>query len=109
MDRVRASDPVQLAETSFPFEDPRLPEMLFRYRARNYPQSLSAQELAQWEEYRLERLTDPEAGAGLCLEAYQASIENALQSGQLDEEQQTLMHQLQEYGDGLLSPEAISG
>jgi exodeoxyribonuclease-1 len=109
MDRVRASDPAQLAETSFPFEDPRLPEMLFRYRARNYPQSLSAQELAQWEEYRLERLTDPEAGAGLCLEAYQASIENALQSGQLDEEQQTLMHQLQEYGDGLLSPEAISG
>ena len=37
MDDVRASSPAELASASFPFEDPRLPQMLFRYRARNFP------------------------------------------------------------------------
>ncbi|MDO8909172.1 MAG: exodeoxyribonuclease I [Pseudohongiella sp.] len=29
--------------------DPRLPEMLFRYRARNFPATLSAEELQRWK------------------------------------------------------------
>ena len=41
MDQVRESSPEELPSTTFPFEDSRLPEMLFRYRARNYPESLS--------------------------------------------------------------------
>lgn len=102
MERIRGSTPGQLAEGSFPFEDDRLPEMLFRYRARNFPESLHPDELGQWEEYRFARLTDPEAGAGLCLQEYQSTIEDALQSGELGPEQQNLMQQLLEYGDSLL-------
>ena len=30
--------------------------MLFRYRARNYPESLSYDERKQWEKFRLNRL-----------------------------------------------------
>jgi len=85
------------------FEDKRLPEMLFRYRARNFPDSLSAQELAQWEEYRFQRLTDPEAGASICLEQYQALIETLVGSGELSLEQCELMQQLLEYSDMLLA------
>ncbi len=59
MGEVRASSPEELASASFPFEDSRLPEMLFRYRARNFPGSLSPEERAQWEEYRFARLTEP--------------------------------------------------
>ena len=44
MEQVRACSPDELAASSFPFEDSRLPEMLFRYRARNFPQSLSSDE-----------------------------------------------------------------
>ena len=103
MDQVREESPQELASASFVFEDKRLPEMLFRYRARNFPDSLSAQELAQWEEYRFQRLTDPEAGASICLEQYQELIETLVGSGELSLEQCELMQQLLEYSDMLLA------
>ena len=40
------------------FKDKRLPEMLFRYRARNFPGSLSTEERTRWDEFRRERLSD---------------------------------------------------
>jgi exodeoxyribonuclease-1 len=103
IEEVRASSPDELAASSFPFEDSRLPEMLFRYRARNFPQSLTPQELAQWEEYRFQRLTEPEAGASICMEEFQATIEQLLAANTLEPAQQDLMRQLQEYGDSLLA------
>jgi exodeoxyribonuclease-1 len=103
MEQIRACSPDELAASSFPFEDSRLPEMLFRYRARNFPQSLSSDELAQWEEYRFQRLTEPEAGASICMEEFQATIEQLLASNTLEPSQQELMQQLQDYGDSLLA------
>ena len=103
MEQVRESTPEALATGTFPFEDQRLPEMLFRYRARNYPDSLSAEECAQWEEYRFQRLTEPEAGGTICMEEYQQTIESLLARGDLTAAQQELMHELLEYGDSLLA------
>jgi exodeoxyribonuclease-1 len=103
MEEVRACSPDELAASSFPFEDSRLPEMLFRYRARNFPQSLSPEERAQWEEYRFQRLTEPGAGASICMEEFQATIEELLASDTLGQAQQDLMRQLQDYGDSLLA------
>ena len=37
------------------FRDPRLPEMLFRFRARNYPDSLDEDDLRRWREFVLSR------------------------------------------------------
>ncbi len=103
MDAVRATRPAELAAASFRFEDKRLPEMLFRYRARNYPDTLSAEERARWEAFRFQRLTEPEAGGGICMEQYQELIEQLLASGNLDGEQQQLMRELMDYGDALLA------
>ncbi len=103
MDEVRASTPEQLAANTFAFEDPRLPEMLFRYRARNYPGSLTPEERAQWEEYRFQRLTEPDAGASICMEDYQTLIEALVESGELTLPQCELMEQLLEYSDSLLA------
>jgi exodeoxyribonuclease-1 len=50
-DQVIAEDPAALTSQSFPFADQRLPEMLFRYRARNFPDTLSDVEAAQWREH----------------------------------------------------------
>lgn len=57
---VRNASPEQLADFHPDFIDERLPELLLHYKGRNYPDSLSENELAKWEEYRkarLERLT----------------------------------------------------
>ncbi len=103
MDQVRTASPEELARTTYPFRDSRLPEMLFRYRARNYPESLSDAERAQWEEYRFQRLTEPGAGGSLCMEAYQETIESLVGSGELSLEQCRLMEKLLDYSDSLLA------
>ena len=103
MDSVRDSSPEELAGGSFPFEDPRLPEMLFRYRARNYPHTLTPAEREQWDEYRYQRLTEPESGGGLCLEEYQAQIEAQLAEPALPARHREVLEQLLEYGDQLLA------
>ncbi|MCK4706484.1 MAG: exodeoxyribonuclease I [Gammaproteobacteria bacterium] len=59
MDRIRKCRPDELGKLDLTFDDPRLPEMLFRYRARNFPESLSDEEKQRWNEYRRERFTDP--------------------------------------------------
>jgi exodeoxyribonuclease-1 len=102
MERIRSLTPQQLGQQSFVFEDARLPEMLFRYRARNYPDSLSAEERAQWEEFRFQQLTDPEAGASIAMDAYQQTIESLLTDEKLSPVKRDILQQLLEYGDELL-------
>ena len=54
--RVRTADAAALAALRPHFTDPRLPELFTRYKARNYPDTLSDEERTQWETYRAERL-----------------------------------------------------
>ena len=84
-------------------EDARLPEMLFRYRARKYPETLSPGEREDWEAFRFAWLTDPDAGASICLEQYQADIEERLDAPGLEASQRQLLEALMEYGDSLLA------
>lgn len=51
MDLVRATPPDLLGYHPFKFNDPRLPEMLFRYRARNWPHTLSEVEQKRWGQH----------------------------------------------------------
>jgi len=53
---VRETPPEQLGTRSFPFRDPRYVELLFRYRARNWPDTLDAAERERWDEFRRQRL-----------------------------------------------------
>lgn len=68
---VLQSDPAALADESWPFDDERLPELLFRYRARNFPDSLSPDEQQRWIEFCRLRLLDPQAGAPLTLAGFE--------------------------------------
>ncbi len=49
--RVTTMEGAQLASESFVFQDRRLDQLLFNYRARNFPQSLIGDEIAQWKEH----------------------------------------------------------
>ena len=62
MQRIQQSTPAELAKLEFMFDDDRIPEMLFRYRARNFPETLSSDERQQWDEYRRQKFTDPAYG-----------------------------------------------
>jgi exodeoxyribonuclease-1 len=103
MEQIRASSPAELADHSFPFSDSRLSEMLFRYRARNYPDSLSPDEQGLWEEHRFAYLSEPDAGASVCLEEFHEIIDELLASDSLGEGHEAILHQLLEYSDTLLA------
>jgi exodeoxyribonuclease-1 len=54
---VRSADASALADFHPEFIDERLPELLLRYKARQFPASLSEAEQQTWEEYRSDRIT----------------------------------------------------
>jgi exodeoxyribonuclease-1 len=71
---VRRATEQDLAESHFLFADQRLNELLFRYRARNFPDSLSSIEQAQWQEFRHTRLHSKISDDWLTRDSYLASI-----------------------------------
>jgi exodeoxyribonuclease-1 len=71
---VRATPPDQLGARAFPFRDPRYPELLFRYRARNWPETLTIQEHARWEAFRTDRLTRHGPLTTLTLDEYRLEL-----------------------------------
>jgi exodeoxyribonuclease I len=56
--RIRQLDGAELARLGSPFSDERLNELLFRYRARLYPDSLDDDERARWQSDKRRRLID---------------------------------------------------
>lgn len=63
LNRLRTLTPQQLADARPGFDDGRLEELLFRYRARNFPATLSEDDAQRWEEHRAARLFDGADGA----------------------------------------------
>ncbi|QJQ97954.1 exodeoxyribonuclease I [Halomonas sp. PGE1] len=105
MQRVRDSDPWDLVGARFAFQDPRLEEMLFRYRARSYPETLEGEELAQWEAYRWARMNDA-AVAGLTLKGFAREIER-LNQGELGDRERQVLEELVMHVEAIMPPQAF--
>ena len=107
-EQVRLSDPEQLGKDTWPFDDERLPELLFRYRARNFPATLSEQEHERWQLFCQQRLTDPAFGAPLTLSQFNEAVEGLARSA--TPAQLKLLEQWQRYAQdvsrrvGLVTP-----
>ncbi|AZD10118.1 Exodeoxyribonuclease I [Pseudomonas chlororaphis] len=75
-EQVRNAEPLHLGQEQWPFDDERLPELLFRYRARNFPDTLNGEEQERWKSFCQQRLCDPQWGAPNTLESFnQAAAE----------------------------------
>lgn len=97
---VRSKSADELADYHPNFIDERLPELLLRYKARNYPRSLSKEEKDLWTKHVKSRL---ENGAGMSpsLKAYFDSIQKLVNIKQ-DEKSQFLLEELRLYGESLI-------
>ena len=58
LERLRQLDGAELALERSGFDDERLPELLLRYRARNFPDTLNPAEAQQWAAHRRARLLE---------------------------------------------------
>ena len=96
------SEPVEtLGEQEVRFEDERLPEMLFRYRARNYPATLDGEEMERWEQFRSQRLMNPGKG-WRSLEAYGLELQKLAADPELSERNRQILEDLHLYGESII-------
>lgn len=99
LDKVRTCAPDELGRQPWPFGDARLEEMLFRYRARNYPATLSQDENRRWQKDRLARLNRPADNRQLDPERFRLEISTARQACATDRRAQIILDQLEAWGD----------
>jgi exodeoxyribonuclease-1 len=96
---VRDADPAALGKQNWPFADERLPELLFRYRARNFPQTLTNQEQQQWQLFCQQRLLQAELGAPITLAGFYQGLDQA--GDELSPAQQQLLDDWRAYATAL--------
>jgi exodeoxyribonuclease-1 len=98
-DQVRMADPEQLARDEWPFDDERLPELLFRYRARNFAETLTLEEQQRWYGFCQARLSNAESGAPNTLQSFtEALVKSSLNATPA---QLKVLSQWQDYAEQL--------
>ena len=98
LERLRALPGEELAAKRPAFADARLDELLFRFRARNFPETLSEPEQSQWQAHCAHRLHDG-AGGALTLQAFFERID-LLEEG-ADERGQGILGALVDYATAI--------
>ena len=97
--RMLAKDPTCSRAQAITFEDSRLPELVFRYRARNFADTLSQDERARWLQHcRYLHLEKRDEVGQTAMDRYYAAVD-AERSQHPD--QQELVDALKDYGDSV--------
>jgi exodeoxyribonuclease-1 len=100
--RVRTTPPALLGTQPFAFRDPRCSELLFRYRARNWPETLDLAERARWDVFRRARLTHDTPLSTLTLPAYFVEIATRRADPTTTSDQRGVLDQLELWGRDLM-------
>ncbi|MDO5653473.1 MAG: exodeoxyribonuclease I [Brachymonas sp.] len=103
LDHLRSLPPDELADARTGFDDVRLEELLWRYRARNFPRTLSAEETARWQAHCAERLLQGQGGART-VDDFLAALDTL--SEQMDEKGEGVLQALQDYAETIV-PESL--
>ncbi len=108
--KVRSTPSSQLSTADFGFKDWRCAELLFRYRARNYPETLSADENERWENFRRARLTESTPLTTITLDEFFGEIALARGDPANQGSRSIILDRLEEWGRDLkreLSTESV--
>lgn len=97
MQRLHQQDPLALAAQPPLFSDERLNRLLFLYRARNFPLSLSDAELQKWQRYRTDKLMHGEDNPNLTMEQFSLLLENLVHEHSSDEKKLAILKALYHY------------
>jgi exodeoxyribonuclease-1 len=100
LEHAHRLQPAELAKRNWDFQDRRLPELLFRFRARNFPDTLTASERARWDVWRLARLNGDETG-WRTLPAYLAAIDVLERDGAAKRSRHAVLAELRAYGSAV--------
>ncbi len=93
----------QLKSGEHLFDDDKYHKLLWRKVARNWPRSLSKNELDQWKNFCALRLLNPPVQEALSMEKYKRNVEELLNSLDTTAEDKKILLELKEYGELLES------
>ena len=96
LNHLRGLSAATLGKATPDFQDGRLHELFFRYRARNFPTTLNELEAAQWQEHRRFRLLEDATNART-VQAYFAQIDALSEEASADDEE--ILTALYEYAE----------
>ena len=97
LENIRKTKNKNTVEFEIPFDDKRIPELLFRYRARNYPETLTQQQLNDWEYFRMERLHGREGEVPFTVDSFHSIIQELKQEESDDESKLVILSALEDY------------
>lgn len=100
MRAVRAAQPGELSGLVTHLRDKRLQALLPLYKARNYPEALTAEERSAWEAYCANRLTA--ASENSRISRYFDRLQALAADGKTTKNQQYLIEELRLYGESIL-------
>jgi exodeoxyribonuclease I len=100
LERLRMADAATLARGSPDFDDARLEELAFRWRAREHPHTLSEVDQQRWHLHRQQRLLQGVPG-WLTLQDYQNQLDDLADRHARDDAAQELLSMLSDWGDAL--------
>ncbi|MFO7602767.1 MAG: exodeoxyribonuclease I [Gammaproteobacteria bacterium] len=97
MQEIHALSSQELTDFHPPFRDARLSEMLFRYRARNWPATLSTEEQQQWQEFRRHRLVENHDDGAFTQQDCLQRIDELMAEYASDVDRTSILSQLRDY------------
>ena len=100
LNQLRELSPAELAVSRVGFDDDRLAELVFRYRARNFAETLKPDEVQAWDAHRAARLLEGEGGARN-VDAFFAQIDALSETA--SEKAQAMLESLYQYAE-LIAP-----
>lgn len=75
--------------------------LLFRYRARNFPNTLTADEMTRWQRHRHARLTDASSNGSITLDTYLVKLEQLAHEYSDNPDKQAILRALYQYAKNL--------
>ncbi len=90
---IHKTKPEQLAELELTLSDERFDDLFFRYRARNFPETLNQDEQQQWDEYK-QSVFDPD---------YFDNLELFAEQYKQDKQNRQIIDSLREYAEMIVS------
>lgn len=91
--QLRQLTPAALSQARATFIDPKLAELVLRYRARNWPETLNVVEKEQWQILRTARILEGIDGY-VNIDDYLTHLDTLATDATLTEQQHTLLEQL---------------
>ncbi len=98
---IRNTPPGELLDLHLHFDDPRIPEMLWRYTARNFPEVLDEQQRERWISFAAGRVLFPPGNSVVNLEFFRRKIRERIISNETSAADKALLRRLADYGNAL--------